>query len=195
MHPTPVQKTSPGSKVYIFDMGQIATGWVHLHLTGLAPSKAGLTIRMRQDEMQNGTGTSAFPYSLTEGNGFVDVFDTDGNFIQRVASRGTLNSPWGLVFAPADFGRFSNDLLVGNFGDGRINAYRQEGDHFHFHGQLRGPDGKRLTIDGLWALRFGNGGAAGLTNNLFFTAGINDEADGLFGSIRACQTDDCTETP
>jgi len=131
-----------------------------------------------------------------EGHGFVDVFDTDGNFIQRVATHGQLNSPWGLVFAPADFGRFSNDLLVGNFGDGRINAYRQEGDHFHFHGQLRGPDGKRITIDGLWALRFGNGSLnSGPTNILFFTAGPDDEQHGLFGSLSASQKNDSTETP
>ena len=71
-HPIAIYETAPGSKVYIFDMGQIATGWVHLHLNGVAPGKAGLTIRMRQDEMQNGTGTAALPYSLTEGNGFVD---------------------------------------------------------------------------------------------------------------------------
>ncbi len=127
-----------------------------------------------------------------KGNGFVDVFDTDGNFIQHVASRGHLNSPWGLVFAPADFGRFSNDLLVGNFGDGRINAYSWEGDHFHFHGQLRGPDGQPITIDGLWALRFGNGAPnSGPTNFLFFTAGINGEDDGLFGSLSACERNHC----
>lgn len=130
-----------------------------------------------------------------KGNGFVDVFDTDGNFIQRVASRGHLDSPWGLALAPpadapANFGRFSGDLLVGNFGDGRINAYSLEGDHFHFHGQLQGPDGHPVAIDGLWALRFGNGGAAGPTNNLFFTAGINGEADGLFGSLIACEKSD-----
>ncbi len=127
-----------------------------------------------------------------KGNGFVDVFDTDGNFIQHVASRGHLNSPWGLVFAPADFGRFSNDLLVGNFGDGRINAYSWEGDHFHFHGQLQDPDGQPISIDGLWALRFGNGAPnSGPTNFLFFTAGINGEDDGLFGSLSACERNHC----
>jgi len=136
-----------------------------------------------------------------KGNGFVDVFDTDGNFIQRVDSRSKLNSPWGLAFAPpadapANFGRFSGDLLVGNFGDDRINAYSREEDpipedHFHFHGQLQSPDGQPITIDGLWALRFGNGGTAGPTNVLFFTAGINDEQDGLFGSLTACQKSQC----
>jgi uncharacterized protein (TIGR03118 family) len=126
-----------------------------------------------------------------KGNGFIDVFDTDGNFLQRVDSQSKLNSPWGLAFAPTDFGRFSNDLLVGNFGDGRINAYSREGGHFHFHGQLQSPDGQPISIDGLWALRFGNGGTAGPTNVLFFTAGINDEQDGLFGSLTACQRNQC----
>jgi uncharacterized protein (TIGR03118 family) len=131
-----------------------------------------------------------------QGLGFVDVFDTNGHFLQRVATRGQLNAPWGLAFAPADFGRFSNDLLVGNFGNGRINAYRRQGGHFHFVGQLRGLDGKRIMIDGLWALRFGSGGANnGPTNALFFTAGPDDEQHGLFGRISACQTEDCAETP
>jgi uncharacterized protein (TIGR03118 family) len=126
-----------------------------------------------------------------KGNGFVDVFDTDGNFIQRVTSRGHFNSPWGLVFAPENFGRFSHDLLVGNFGDGRINAYSQEGDHFHFHGLLQAPNGQPVAIEGLWALRFGNGGTTGPTNALFFTAGPDDEEHGLFGSLTACQKSQC----
>ena len=131
-----------------------------------------------------------------QGLGFVDVFDTNGHFLQRVATRGQLNAPWGLTFAPADFGRFSNDLLVGNFGDGRINAYSQQGGHFHFAGQLRGPAGQRLMIDGLWALTFGSGGANnGPTNVLFFTAGPDEEQHGLFGSISACHTGGCSETP
>ena len=75
-----------------------------------------------------------------KGNGFVDIYDPDGTLVQRVASRSKLNAPWGLAYAPDNFGRFSNDLLIGNFGDGRINAYTPEGDHFHFHGQLQAPD-------------------------------------------------------
>jgi uncharacterized protein (TIGR03118 family) len=115
------------------------------------------------------------------GNGFVDVFDTNGIFIRRLASSGTLNSPWGLTLAPASFGGFGNDLLVGNFGDGRINAFDPTtGD---FLGQLKSQTGKRITIDGLWGLGFGNGVNAGPSGTLFFTAGINGEADGLFGSI------------
>jgi uncharacterized protein (TIGR03118 family) len=115
------------------------------------------------------------------GNGFVDVFDTSGNLIKRLISHGELNSPWGLALAPNGFGRFGKDLLVGNFGDGHINAY--EPDTGAFRGQLKDHRGNPITIDGLWALGFGNGGTAGPTDTLFFTAGINDEADGLFGSI------------
>jgi uncharacterized protein (TIGR03118 family) len=115
------------------------------------------------------------------GNGFVDVFDTSGNLIQRLVSHGTLNSPWGLALAPSGFGRFGKDLLVGNFGDGRINAY--ELDTGSFRGQLKDQKGNPIAINGLWALGFGNGALAGPTDTLFFTAGINDEADGLFGSI------------
>ena len=122
-----------------------------------------------------------------EGNGFVDVFDTNGNFLQSVAADGRLNSPWGLALAPADFGPFSNDVLVGNFGDGRINAYRQLGGEFSFHGKLRDANDAPITIDGLWALRFGNGSSnSGPTNTLFFTAGPNHEQNGLFGSLDAC---------
>jgi uncharacterized protein (TIGR03118 family) len=115
-------------------------------------------------------------------NGFVDIFDTNGNLIRRLVTHGRLNSPWGLTFAPADFGQFSNDLLVGNFGDGRINVVDPTtGD---FLGQLRDRDNRAITIDGLWGLAFGNGANAGPTTTLFFTAGIDDEAHGLFGSLR-----------
>jgi uncharacterized protein (TIGR03118 family) len=117
------------------------------------------------------------------GNGFVDVFDTNGNLIRRFASQGTLNSPWGLALAPNGFGRFGKNLLVGNFGDGRINAF--DPDTGAFRGQFQGQGGSSnpITINGLWGLGFGNGGLAGPTDTLFFTAGLNDEADGLFGSI------------
>jgi uncharacterized protein (TIGR03118 family) len=115
------------------------------------------------------------------GKGFVDVFDTNGNLLNRVASGGTLNAPWGLALAPSDFGDFSNDLLVGNFGDGTINAF--DLNTFAFEGQLLGNDGNPLSIDGLWALAFGNGASAGPKNHLFFTAGLNGENDGLFGEL------------
>ena len=121
------------------------------------------------------------------GLGFVDEFDTSGTFLRRVATRGQLNSPWGLAMAPAAFGRFGGDLLVGNFGDGRITAFEREPNgSFQSRGQLRTADGSALTIDGLWALQFGNGTANnGPTDTLFFTAGPDDENHGLFGTIRA----------
>ncbi len=119
--------------------------------------------------------------------GFVDAYDTGGNFLVRVAQRGQLNAPWGLAMAPANFGSFGGDLLVGNFGDGHINAYAEQPDGtFALVGALKGVDGRKLAIDGLWALEFGHGTVNnGPTDTLFFTAGPNDEADGLFGAIRA----------
>jgi uncharacterized protein (TIGR03118 family) len=104
------------------------------------------------------------------GNGFVDVFDTSGNFLQRLVSMGPLNSPWGLALAPSDFGQFSNDLLVGNFGDGVINAFNPTSGLLL--GQLDNAGGSPITIDGLWGLRFGNGGNGGAPDTLFFIAGI-----------------------
>lgn len=122
-----------------------------------------------------------------EGHGFVDAFDTSGTLIRRVASRRRLDSPWGLAIAPDDFGKFSGDLLVGNFGNGRIHAFGLDKSHRHDEsknrGALRGADGRRLKIDGLWALMFGNGAASGPTTTLFFTAGPADESHGLFGSL------------
>jgi uncharacterized protein (TIGR03118 family) len=121
-----------------------------------------------------------------QGAGFVDAYDLAGNLLARVAQHGQLNAPWGLALAPEGFGRFGGDLLVGNFGDGQINAYEElPNGHFAHRGELRGSDNKPLTIDGLWALRFGNGGNAGPTGTLFFTAGPDEETHGLFGSITA----------
>jgi uncharacterized protein (TIGR03118 family) len=125
-----------------------------------------------------------------EGFGFVDAFDTSGNFIERVASAGELNAPWGLALAPADFGKFSGDLLVGNFGDGRIHAFRKGEDGWEEHGVMKGTDHTPIEIDGLWGIGFGNNngtnnGGAGPTNTLFFAAGPDDETHGLFGSITA----------
>src|SRR6266571_4082547 len=114
-------------------------------------------------------------------HGFVDVFDTNGNLIRQLVLHGRLNSPWGLALAPADFGLFSNALLVGNFGNGRINAF--DLNTGEFLGQLRDQANNPITIDDLWGLAFGNDASAGKHNELFFTAGSNDEADGLFGSI------------
>jgi len=113
------------------------------------------------------------------GNGFVDVFDTDGNLLRRFASRGALNSPWGVARASYAFGRFSGDVLVGNFGNGQINAFASNGN---FLGALRDAKGKPLVIDGLWTLTLG-GGRTSSSDTLYFTAGPNDETHGLFGTV------------
>jgi uncharacterized protein (TIGR03118 family) len=115
------------------------------------------------------------------GLGFVDVFDADGFLLGRVASRGKLNAPWGMALAPAGFGRFSNHLLVGNFGDGTINAYDLKNNTFA--GQLRTSNGQVLKIDGLWGIAFGNGFQQQPTDTLFFAAGPDEETHGLYGKI------------
>jgi uncharacterized protein (TIGR03118 family) len=115
-----------------------------------------------------------------QGNGFVDVFTNDGAFVKRLITRGALDSPWGLALAPNGFGNFGGDLLVGNFGNGHINVYNpNNGARL---GDLRQPNGRPIVIDGLWGLRFGNGNAA-KTGELVFSAGPNDESDGLLGKI------------
>jgi uncharacterized protein (TIGR03118 family) len=115
------------------------------------------------------------------GHGFVDEFDTQGNLIQRIGTQGTLNSPWGLAIAPASFGALAGDLLVGNFGDGMINAFDLANQAFD--GQLLGTGGNPLAIDGLWGLIPGNGGSAGNADSIYFSAGPGGESHGLFGVL------------
>src|SRR5204863_2828057 len=106
-------------------------------------------------------------------------YDTSGDLVRRVASQGLLNAPWGLVMAPATFGRFGGDLLVGNFGDGQINAFVQRPNGtFEHDGRLRDSHDRPVAIDGLWALQVGNDSLAGSSNSVFFTAGPDDESHG-----------------
>jgi uncharacterized protein (TIGR03118 family) len=113
------------------------------------------------------------------GHGFVDVFDTDGHLIRRFESRGRLNSPWGITRASFAFGPYSGKILIGNFGDGRINVFNNDGT---FVDQLEDVHGKPLVIDGLWTLTLG-GGLNSSPDTLYFSAGPGGEANGLFGSI------------
>ncbi len=119
------------------------------------------------------------------GRGYVSVFDFAGNFLARVASGGVLNAPWGTAQANPNFGAFAGDLLIGNFGDGRINAFHENADGtWTPSGTLRGFNGQPLFIGGLWAIQFGSGAANnGQRNHLYFTAGPNGETAGLFGRI------------
>jgi uncharacterized protein (TIGR03118 family) len=112
--------------------------------------------------------------------GFVNVFDANGNLLDRLIRRDHLRAPWGLVIAPEGFGEFSGDLLVGNFGNGRIHAF--DARNGHFHGVLRDQRGRAIVNDRLWALRFGNG-VFGDPTDLVFSAGIENETHGLLGTI------------
>jgi uncharacterized protein (TIGR03118 family) len=116
------------------------------------------------------------------GKGRVDVFTLQGELVKRLAAHRTLNAPWGMTIAPAGFGTFAGDLLVGNFGDGLIHAY--DPTSLALHGILRGAHGKPIRIDGLWALLPGNGTEAG-TDQVIFTAGPQDEQHGLLGTLSA----------
>ena len=116
------------------------------------------------------------------GSGFVDVFDTSGNLLQRLINGNHLNAPWGMALAPASFEPFGNALIVGNFGDGQLHAFDRESGKYL--GELKDESGKTLVIDGLWGITFGNGGSGGDKNALYFAAGIDDETHGLFGSLR-----------
>jgi uncharacterized protein (TIGR03118 family) len=121
------------------------------------------------------------------GHGYVDLFDSSGHLVKRFVSGDPLDSPWGMALAPAGFAQFSGDLLISNFGGGRINAF--DAATGAFKGPLTTTNGAPIEIDGIWALKFGNGGSGGDGGRLYFTAGIagggNLEDHGLFGSISA----------
>jgi uncharacterized protein (TIGR03118 family) len=116
------------------------------------------------------------------GNGYVSVYDLSGNLLQSLIAAGNLNSPWGLAIAPATFGDFGGALLVGNFGDGKINAYNPATGVLM--GTLNDREGNPIVIPGLWSLNFGNGSKSDAAT-LYFTSGPNDESDGLLGSVQA----------
>lgn len=121
-------------------------------------------------------------FSSSTGSGAVDIFDLAGNKIKTLAKGGTLKSPWGLALAPSNFGTFSNDLLVGNLGDGRINGFNLTTGKFV--GQLKDTTRKVISVNGLWGLAFGAGNSKnGQKNQLFFTAGPVGYSQGLFGII------------
>jgi uncharacterized protein (TIGR03118 family) len=120
--------------------------------------------------------------STSAGNGIVDEFDTSGTFIKRVATGGALNLPWGVSIAPADFGAYSNDLLIGNNGNGEILAYDPNSPNT-FLGTLDGLNGQPIVDNNLWALDTRTTGPDVNPDALYFAAGINNGADGLFGEI------------
>ena len=178
-----------GAKVDVFDgdfnqidtPGQFTDPNLPKHYAPFGIQTIGSDVFVTYGKQVPGSGDEADGRTL----GFVDEYNTSGMLVARVASRGVLNAPWGLAPAPSDFGRFSGDLLVGNFGNGKINAYTWSKGSWKRAGTLRRRSGTVIKIDGLWALEFANGGPSGATNQLFFTAGPEDESHGLFGVIQA----------
>jgi uncharacterized protein (TIGR03118 family) len=172
----------PNNRIDMIDGGWNSIG-SFTDSTGYVPS--GLTVYAVQNV--NGKLYVTFASINPLQGGAVDVFDTDGNLVTHFTKNtpaGPLQSPWGITLAPADFGTFSNALLIGNVDDGKINAF-DPGTH-HFLGQLADPAGKTIEIAGLWGLVFGGGAPGnGQTNQLFFSAGPNNYFDGLFGMIHA----------
>src|SRR2546426_9098750 len=196
-----IASTTAGDRLYAthFHAGTVDVFDAAFHPVSAGFSDATLPPGYAPFGIRNLGGTIYVTYALQDadkhddiagvGHGFVNAFDPGGHLLHRVASRGRLNSPCGLALAPADFGQFGGDLLVGNFGDGHINAFDPE--HFQGNGelqergQLHAANGAPVAIDGLWALAFGNGAGAGPTNALFFTAGPFGEEHGLFGKLVA----------
>ena len=180
-------------KVDVFDTNFASTTLAG-NFTGGAPPAAPPGFAYAPFNVQTLNGNLYVTYALKDltmpgddvagaGNGYVEEFSLNGVFIRRIATNGVLNSPWGLDIAPAGFGQFSNDLLVGNFGDGTINAYDPNNTDV-FLGTLTDGNGNAIRIDGLWGLINGTGGVnGGSVNSVFFAAGPGDEAHGLFGAI------------
>jgi len=131
-----------------------------------------VTYAMQDEARQNET--------IGAGLGYVDIYDFGGNFVSRFASAGVLNAPWGVAVAPKGFGSLAGDVLIGNFGDGHINAYSATGTAV---GALMVNSGGTVAIPGLWALVFGNGDSDKPLTTLFYTAGFADQTDGVFGTI------------
>jgi uncharacterized protein (TIGR03118 family) len=130
------------------------------------------------------------------GLGYVDIFDFSGNLVSRFASTGVLNAPWGIALAPAGFGSFEGDLLIGNFGDGKINIFAPHGSSLAISmGALTVNNGGTLTVPGLWSLVFGDGDPDKPLTTLFYTAGFADQTDGVFGSIATTSTTTSAPAP
>lgn len=197
-----IAMTSAGPRIYAsnFATGKVDVFDAKFHRVNRASafSDSGLPNNYAPFGIQNVGGNIVVtfahraPGSLDEdhgaGLGFVDVFDATGHLLLRLQHTASLNAPWGIALAGGDFGSFSHRLLIGNFGDGTIHAYNA------FSGKLEGTlvdaTGAPIWIDGLWALSFGAGNAtSGLANDLYFSAGPHDEADGLFGKLTPVGSD------
>ena len=166
-------KFQPVKKAGMFTDPNLPTGYAPF---GIASINARLYVSYAQQDKDKQDDVAG------NGHGFIDIFETDGTFVQRFTSRGMLNSPWGMAWAPFEgFGGFSNGLFVGNFGDGAVNVY--DFDSGELLGQVSDVRGNPIHIPGIWALQFGLGVANGASNALYFTAGGQSEKHGFFGTL------------
>jgi uncharacterized protein (TIGR03118 family) len=194
--------TSAGTFLYAtnFKTGQVEvfdSSWHPVHLNWWAFRDPRVPFNYAPFNIQNVGGNLVVTFakqkrgSIDEvdgsGLGFVSIFDPHGRLVQRLEHGWFLNAPWGVVLTPADFGVFSHRLLIGNFGDGTIHAFDLLTGKFE--GTVEDSTSQPLTIDRLWSLSFGNDGAAGQANTLYFTAGPNDEANGILGTITPVSTE------
>jgi uncharacterized protein (TIGR03118 family) len=129
------------------------------------------------------TTTGSDDETAGAGLGYIDVFTTNGGFVRHLTNAGVLDAPWGMALAPSNFGAFSGDLLVGNFGDGKVHAFDPNGTSVASVGALQTAAGADIVLEGLWGIAFGNGINSQPTNALFFAAGPNDELNGIYGKI------------
>jgi len=189
---------SVGSDSYLY-AADFHNGVIHVIPSTGAPALTGnfgdpnLPSGYAPFNIQNIGGQLYVAYAKRDGNtdeeqagaglGFVDIFGVNGNLVKRLTSNGPLNAPWGMAQAPANWGPFSGSFLVGNFGDGTINAF--DPNDGSFRGTLSDANGNPIVIGGLWGLMFGSGAGGKSDKALYFTAGINDEANGLFGTLQA----------
>jgi uncharacterized protein (TIGR03118 family) len=182
--------SAPGGGINVF-----SSTWAPTNLTG-SFTDPNLPAGLVPFNIQNIGGSLYVTYaSLGPGGtplpgGVVDQYDANGNFIKRIATGGPLSAPWGIVLAPSSFGSFSNDLLIGNFGNGEILAYDSTSDMFL--GTLNGSNGQPLVNDHLWALETRMNVSGFDPNAVYFSAGINNQADGLFGKIDAITPEPAT---
>jgi uncharacterized protein (TIGR03118 family) len=186
------------NKVDVFDTeykveGSCSGGFVD---PKLPPNHAPFNIFAAQDMLFVAYAVQELPEKEDDdpgaGHGLIDVFDTNGNFLQRLLTGGVLNSPWGMAIAPANFGRIPGRFLVGNFGDGRVSAFRFELDGFKlspvFEGFLGDAKGRVISVDGLWAIVFPPNAGGFDSHDLYFTAGPMDEKHGLFGRFEVAKS-------
>jgi uncharacterized protein (TIGR03118 family) len=175
-------KQTTSATAFAFVDPSLPAGYAPFGIQALKTGAAGATQIYVTYAQQNGTDNRA--QNDGAGLGLVDVFDTNGVFVSRLVSTGAqLNAPWGVALAPADFGTLSNAVLIGNFGDGKINAFAAGTGAFI--GALADSNGAAIALPGLWGIAFGNDTGNQPHNTLFFSAGINDQVNGEFGRIDA----------